>query len=53
MKKLIVLFLVSIMITLMLCGCKMGKCDICGDSGFLTERTVLGTDIYICSDCLN
>lgn len=51
MKKVIVLVLTSALLALALCGCKMGKCDICGKSGLLTERTVLGTDIYVCSDC--
>jgi hypothetical protein len=53
MKKLITLALVSAMALLLLCGCKMGKCDLCGDSGMLTKRSILGTDIYICSDCNN
>lgn len=51
MKKFITLALISAMAALMLCGCKIGKCDFCGDSGLLTERTVFGTSIYLCNDC--
>lgn len=53
MKKIIVLFCLIALTAIMLCSCKMGSCDICGESGFLTKRTVFGTDIYICSDCNN
>lgn len=43
--------MVTALAALLLCGCKIGKCDICGKSGILSERTVLGTSIYICNDC--
>lgn len=51
MKKIITLVCATVMAATMLCGCKIGKCDICGESGILSERTVFGTDLYVCSDC--
>ena len=51
MKKAIAVLLVTAMTALMLCSCKIGKCDLCGESGILNERSFLGTDFYLCSDC--
>lgn len=51
MKKIITIGLVAALAALLLCGCKLGECDMCGDSGMLHKRTILGTDIYVCNDC--
>ena len=51
MKKFVVLVLASALAALILCACKLGECDICGKKGILSERTIFGIDVYLCSDC--
>ncbi len=51
MKKAITILLVSALAAIMLCGCKMGKCDLCGKSGILNKHEFLGASIYLCNDC--
>ncbi len=51
MKKIVSIILASALTALLLSACTMGKCDICGKSGFVKERTILGTSINVCSDC--
>lgn len=51
MKKLIALAVVTIMAATMLCACSFGECDLCGDTGFLSEKSVFGIEFNVCSDC--
>ena len=51
MKKVVVLVLASALAALILCACKLGECTFCGKKGLLSERTFLGVDVYLCSDC--
>ena len=51
MKKFISIILVSVLMSLLFAGCNYRECDLCGEKGFVNERTLLGTTIYLCDDC--
>ncbi len=50
-KRLMAIFLLSAMILALLTGCSYHTCDFCGEKKMCDERSILGTSIYICSDC--
>lgn len=51
MKKYIAVIISVIIMLLILCSCKIAKCDICGKKGQVEEVMFLGKVRNICSEC--
>ena len=50
-KKLIILVLAVLMISMLLTACGRQVCTMCGEKKFCKDTMVLGTTCYICKDC--
>lgn len=51
MKKIVALLLVAVTAVLLFSACRLGTCDFCGKTAFLSEYSAFGSSIYLCKDC--
>ena len=50
MKKLFIL-LTAVVTLLMITGCAVTTCDLCGETGLCNKGDFLGETVHVCQDC--